>query len=43
LALLAVSFLIVVAADAEGTAPHAIEPTTASDEMRCDFFKFVIR
>jgi hypothetical protein len=42
LALLAVSFLI-VAADADGTTAHAIEPTTASDEMRCDFFNFVIR
>ena len=39
LALLAVSFLT-VAAEAEGTAAHAIEPTTASDEMRCAFFKF---
>jgi len=37
LALLAVSFLI-VAADADGTPAHAIEPTTASDEMSCDFF-----
>ena len=32
-----------VAADAEGTATHAIEPTTASAEIRRGVFMFVIR